>query len=291
MAGFAYFLSGATKADLLDRRGRVRVECLQRFGLEHVLRDVTDSPRDLVVEQVAAGARREWGGHAGLFIVPVPITGNLPTPLQFGEHWDGRLHGAGEDYETRICWHHDAAQQPQPDDLERRRIVPGYSIQDNTGQRWLYPAVRGLDHYPAPYGGLPGDWTFEADGSAKLVLSPDYQQLWAMTARVWDHLTGAEPVERPVSPAELAQIALAALAVNYRIGPGEIAVLQTLGRGVINSHNLPVILQAICDVESVERYLTEKKTDGSPPASAGLSSAAGCADETPDTNPREVNNG
>lgn len=265
MAGFGYFLAGCNRADLIDSGGNVRVETLQRFGLEHVLSDVRVSPRDLIVEQKAGG----------VFILPVPVHGQLPNRLQFGDHWQSREWILSEG-EFRIYWQPDAL--PQPVDFERRRIVPGYMIQDSTGQRWLYPAMRGHDHYPEPYGGLPGEYTFTSDGTARLVLSPDYHQIWAQTARVWDHLTGAEPVGHPITQVELAQIAAAALMVNYRIGSQELATLQTLGRGVINTHNLPVILQSLCDVESIDKYLEQKKTDASLPGSDGLDSMPGSTD-------------
>jgi hypothetical protein len=238
------------------------------------------------VEVVPGSVRPSW--KSGLFLFPVPGHGDLPNHLQLSEHWDGEELD-GEHSTARICWLRD--DQPQPADLERRRLVPGYLIADTRGQRWHYPAMRGNDNYSAPYGGLPGEYTFNARGAARLVLSPEYHQLWAQTARVWDYLVEAEPIGQPISQLELVQIAAASLAVNYRVGHRELAVLQQLGRAVISTQNLHVILRSICDVESVDKYLAEKKRDESPTVYAGQTFMAGYGDGDPGISPPAASTG
>jgi hypothetical protein len=282
---FAYLLP---QSDPISPSNPLR-SVLTRYGLGDVLRDLVKTPDHAITQRASAAIDNR---PAGQFVVPVPVHGTLPNDLSgSAEYWDAEPVWSDAPAMAWICWPRDEARQPQPADLERRSQVNGYLVPDSRGQRWRWPAVRGHSNFPAPYGGLPGEFTFDSQGTAHLVLAPDYQQLWALTGRVWDYLTDSLPIGSPITQLELAQIAAGALEVNYRVGPIELAIMQRLGRAVINTNNLQVVLQSICDIDSVEAYLREKKTDASRTACAGQGSTPGSTGATPSGNRPEENCG
>lgn len=116
---------------------------------------------------------------------------------------------------------HDPSAMPTPADLQRAEIIDGYTPQLNDGRAWTVPLARA---YPTG-GNIPRliEWTPEGPREAA---NPQYQAICTDAEAVWSVVQ--DPDSGELTTAEAARIALAALAVNYRIGPGEATVLQLL---------------------------------------------------------------
>lgn len=124
-----------------------------------------------------------------------------------------------------------AEDPPGPTELARREQVDGHEVELGDDRRWLVPVARCLD------GGtrLPRRLAWDgAEWSAGEVLER-YRALWEASGRIWDAIrdaaggaaddvSDAAVAARPTFTEEC-NVACAALAVNYRLGAGEVSLL------------------------------------------------------------------
>lgn len=161
------------------------------------------------------------------------------------------------------------AAPPTPVDLQRRAIVTGHNV-ELAGNNWIVPVIRRLD----TSSNLPQvpKW---ADGACTLTIRKEWQALWEKSGRMWDVFA-----EGSATLQEVLELAVDALAVNYRVDRSLITQLE-----ILDTTNWEGVLRAACDWPVVEALLEaqQKKTT---PAEAGLASTTpGSADDSPSTDP------
>jgi len=122
----------------------------------------------------------------------------------------------------------DPNDRPGPAELGRPRQFPGYAVELGDGQRWLVPVVRnyeGETDFPKV-----SDWDGKAWTHDKV--RERYRELFDTATGFWDELkammTGAEDPDKQytVNLDDKIGFAVSALAVNYRLGPAELALLK-----------------------------------------------------------------
>jgi len=161
----------------------------------------------------------------------------------------------------------DPLSAPLESDLRRRKLYPGYQIELADGQKWQVPLIRRADGST----GLPTDFVWDASGQLVEPLKPAYQKYWDDSAEAAGWFYGDEQEGRQFggptfSKARALELAVQALALNYRFGRAE----QQLCR-VLDSTTYLTVLAASVDVPGVMERL-QKKT---PPAAS--SSPGGAA--------------
>jgi hypothetical protein len=153
------------------------------------------------------------------------------------------------------------ANPPQPVDLQHEEIVVAYDLSlEGFGEGTaILPSAQTLPSYMAM--GKEGEW--------QNVVGDDHKRLSEMGARVFEHYqieVGSIQQGRKLSKGEQGDIALAALATNYRVGPWEATALQ-----VLTQSNIARILYALIDCPTTETSEAEetKKKEGSESGAAG----------------------
>jgi len=181
-----------------------------------------------------------------------------------GKHWIGIAVG----------------QAPGPGDLEADEMLAGHFVRLGDGNDWLIPVAR---HF-ATGGSPPSAITLGPNG--ELVMEPlqRYVQFSSHGDRVWeDQQVKLGWIEAAEDRAELTiaegwEIAIEALALNYRVSPTEVAMLRLL-----TTPNMPRILEALTDwpaIKAVAKATLQAESrkngadtpDGSSTSDAGPSS-------------------
>jgi hypothetical protein len=150
-----------------------------------------------------------------------------------GSHWLG--------------WWNDAP--PGPADLMRSEGLPGYMLTLGDGRQWLCPVARMCDDTIA----LDQNITLGDSGKLERQVCDRYAGIWATTLRVWEVIKAAQqgPTSegvkvQPLSDDEEWAAAIAALALNYRIGAAEVSVLRLL-----TTKSIKTVLEALVDVPGI----------------------------------------
>lgn len=263
MAALFHFLPHCSldalgQAESLDpaRRGRLAPVLLAEYGLDRVLADCGP----IGVETLAMAVQKGPGGGPGVLLYPRAPQGKDPRYTVYRPHdqvWHEVAappgHARAKQGPLRwIGW--ETANPPTPPDLARRRQISGQVVVDDAGRAWLVPTARS----PAnPHGRLPVDYSFDAAGKPFLRLKPSLAALWESAGVAFATLTG----QGEHGEAELVSIALAALSVNYRVGPAEMNALAAGELVVLDTHLVVAILQALVDWPAWLAAL-EKKTAG-----------------------------
>lgn len=296
MPGFKYFLPHATAAQIAP--GDRLDEFVLPDILSRPLADLERSGRDFALSTVDRGGP---GGHPGLVLTVRTVRGDDDNvsqqyrPLQ--QSWLEAADGS-----CFIGWEKDAP--PQPEDLARRRQVPGYQIADEAGGQWQVPIARAPDR---PYGALPQSYTFNGQGPVGH-LKREFRELWTLAGDLWRYYAwhfGREAIEsgEAISPGELPpqwlqpawllEKAVWILGVNYRVGALEINALFEAERPLLDDQFKHAACQAVCDFDFTLE-LVQKKTPASSssgPASAGLSSTPGDGADSPAIGPASGGSG
>jgi len=184
-----------------------------------------------------------------------------------GQHWIGLATGA------------QYGGLPGPGDLEADEMLAGHFIRLGDGNDWLIPVAR---HF-ATGGVPPSALTLGPDG--QLVLEPlqRYVQFSSHADRVWEDLRvklgwiKAAKDRAELTVGEGWEIAIEALALNYRVSQTEVAMLR-----LVTTPNMPRILEAIVDWPAIEAVAKEtleaesKKNGADTPD--GSNTAAGGSD-------------
>ena len=203
------------------------------------------------------------GGKAGLLAVPPVLpAGERPSAAYFpaeqlwdpapsGNYWIGRM----------------IAKPPRPLDLMRRGPVDGYVVELADRQSYIVPVARSLDGATP----LPQKLRLGADGQwAKGDVVERFAGLWKRACRSWDlflaesgRLADGQSVE-PGTEQELIEIAVYALAVNYRVGPAEVSVL-----GLLDTQIASAVCRCIADVPEYLRVEAERIAAAEDPSKKG----------------------
>jgi len=244
MASFLYFIpgiAGVTRADI-ERVGlgaifpdRLPAWC----GCEH-------GPGGLAGVVCVAPRIEELGGAApkhGYF--PAKQTW-VPSPSK--TWWIG--------YET--------AARPRPQDLHRPEMIAGYNVRLEDGNEWLVPVARSI-----PRGSiLPRRMSLGPNGEIVWEALPRFAAFSALAEEAWldyRRVNGwLEPDEAALEMTHdrARDVAVAALAMNYRVGLVELAVLQ-----VLSTANMIEVLDAMIDVPAfvaAARRAAEQKKNSDP---------------------------
>lgn len=283
MSAPLYFLPGVDR-DALVTRERVNHGALTPFGLDLALADVNDADELLRVTPTGSTP----SGKPGT-IVYVGGPGQ-PSPDRFGY------------FPAQQTWHDygrlwiglDQLSPVKPADLVRhgtRRdaagvpLAPcdGHQVALGDGNLWEIPIIRrpnGSTLLPRKF-----DWR---DGRMSIDIESRYENVWNLTGEVIDFFLdsaklAAEGQSRTCTLQWAADMALAALGLNYRVLPELVGLL-----GLVGTATWQPILGAMIDWPLIMAAVraAEKKSD--PPASsgtAGPSSQPGQQDAPPTTAP------
>lgn len=243
MAGLLYYLPAPAS---------VKPEDLRAIGLGYVLEEAEGVAR--------CETDRGPDGSRGHYFAP-PSKGERGVPAR-GEHarWS-QLPGSP-------AWvGFDPGSPPAPIDLERPRVFRGHLVELGDGQRWHVPAIRlsgGVDQTI-----LPRRLTHDGNRWTEGEVLERYRDMWDEACRFWDQLTAALA---PAAEGESTQVTLTlddetstaanALALNYRLGPGEISAL-----GLFTTETAVEVLKAMVDWPTWEE-LAQGNAPGDEPGSS-----------------------
>lgn len=147
------------------------------------------------------------------------------TWMQGPEYWVG-------------YWNDD---EPTAETLARPRMVNGYSVELEGGERWTVPLAR------VAAGGtmLPERLAMDADNNLRRTPLEQYSDLCAAAEAAFETIVAVfDRGEIPkVDERELFHIAVQALQTNYYVGAAELSLL-----GVITTANLLTIVQYLADL-------------------------------------------
>jgi hypothetical protein len=107
---------------------------------------------------------------------------------------------------------------PRPEDLERPEQVTGYPMPLGDGQMWMIPLAAGERRQ------LPTRMRWGVDGKWVSEIVPELEAFSGAVEAVAQQVYTTGRIVLPES--EQAELAVRALAVNYRIGPAEAAMLD-----------------------------------------------------------------
>jgi hypothetical protein len=187
------------------------------------------------VSEVAHGP----GGAAGTILAPLPSDPTRPLPpIGYYPHAQTWQDGAG--YAVGL-----PETGAAPDDLARRRIIPGYSLPLADGQTWTIAVLR----YGDGRCGLPERLGVDAGGALTRALKPEWRDDWALAGRIVDQFLGRS--RETISTDEAFRIALRILAVNYRVCPWGASLL-----GLFDEETVLAVLGCAIDLPRLRR-LTE----------------------------------
>ena len=207
---FIYYLPGAQTATPADLRER-GIHALH--GVSYDFLKTTQGP----------------DGSTG--IVLFPAGGDHPKRCQpdaqhwqpCGSYWIGTWRDAN----------------PPPAALERPELVQGHTVKLEDGNDWIIPVAR---RFPAGTA-LPVKLLLDDTGHWK---AAGLERYAALTAAA-DHVYTAFLLDgEPLSLADMADIAVQALACNYRLGRWECSAL-----GILSSDNVQAILGALIDLPTI----------------------------------------
>jgi hypothetical protein len=271
MPGFSYFVPESYKT--LIRSSRLRHDWLVRFDplLAAAIADCDQVPDDCVVtvatidevtgswltpKSLHGSEPLEWTYNPAIHSIGNPVIthpADPPLPLASpGECLTSAPTTPGAS--LRIGW--ETERPPRPEDLCRKTQVGGAVVEDKLGQIWRIPIARsprGRSQLPCEYIRMPG--------AIHRRIDPAYLDLWSLAGQIRDWLHDQySPDNRELWAYDAA---LQVLSTNYRIGPAEANLLQSLGRGVLTSATIEPILVACVDWDLPKRLIDalEKKTE------------------------------
>lgn len=145
--------------------------------------------------------------------------------------------------------------RPLPETLRRAQMANGYWYTLGDGNEWACPTAMHLDGESA----LPT--SLDLDDAGAWTRSPNnsiYKELWGKAQSLYDHVFGElEDGVTEWDVAEYAPLAVDALAVNYRVGPAECALL-----GLLNEQTIPKVLGALIELPLLQEASDSLKKKG-----------------------------
>lgn len=240
MSVFFYFLPG-TQVGSLTR------EAVRAAGLGEALRDCLQSPQAfaqrLIQHQIHS---RGPDGSSGVMLIPKPVRGELPERI--GVYADSQSWKNCGGYWLGFDLEH----RPQAEALERPELVPGVECLLGDGRAWKCPTIRRMGRYPA----LPQAMGLNAVGEFEMQVLPDWEWAWNLSGQIFDQVFSSPSVAWETAFG----FSVAALGLNYRIGPREASAL-----GLITTLNVQSIMEAVVDWIKVKELLEASVDDVTDP--------------------------
>lgn len=171
--------------------------------------------------------------------------------------------------------------QPKPDELARRTMLRGNSVQLADNNFWQIPAARSysesedsieysVDLPRSAQCNREGDWI-----AGEVI--PRYSRLYEIAAKFAEHFNGVDGAE-DLSSGQMLDFAAEALSANYRISRGEISIA-----GLFTFQHAINVLRALVDQDNFEEIISKKN---SVPASGNSSAGQeGSPQTTPQPSP------
>lgn len=143
------------------------------------------------------------------------------------------------------------ARRPGPAELERKKLFGGHLVNLSDGQKWLFPVARKMNGTtPLPKG-------YRHDGQAWVAeeVKEQYRKLYENACALWNVIfeENTDGV-RQLSVSEGLDIAVSALALNYRVGAHEVSALRLLDSDCMHD-----AFFAIVDYPSMVEFLKKKE--------------------------------
>jgi hypothetical protein len=227
---FLYFIPHLTYAE-------VRPQHVRDAGLGEIFADLITTQAafqsGLQIRNVIGGGP---GNLSGVILAPADPSGATVALIGFfpdcqhwtdcGRYWLGRS---------------DVGALPGPEDLRRAVVFPGYDVTLGDGQVWTVPIVRKSGRYAA----LPRSLGLNDAGEFVQEVLPEFAAAWQASKTMFDHLfQGTLPWP------EAFDLAVGALALNYRLGRREASLLKLL-----TTQNYLSVFEAVCDWPKVTELL------------------------------------
>jgi len=267
MAPPLYFLPKTTIAELAPA-GRLDHRVVARFGLDRTMADVRAIETDAALfELVGAGP----GGLPGCLFCALPSSGAAPPRVLYapgGQQWQ-QVSCGGDPFWVSA----DKDHPPRAEDLVRRKTLGGYRI-EMADQIWVVPVIRTPD---GGHGNLPCHWEYDEHGKIVERLKAEYEDLWERFGSAVG-MFAQEGGQLEMDRTEAADLCVAALAINYRVGPVEQNLLH-----LIDSETWAGVLAAAVDYLAFRDLFPaaeQKKT-----AETSAATAAATGPESTDTSP------
>lgn len=245
MAGFFYFVPGEKKDDWCDPRvGRINQSKVDEYELGSILGDCGEVPDETVLAATAGPDGRE-----GVLIYPRPTQGDLPrivynpetqTWVKFKGLWVGWLN----------------KEKPTSEDIMKRETCLGYVANDAYGRPWSVPIVVSSNDRQVT---MPQRYGYDSDGNFVLTRRAEDQPIFDLAGRVADVMDGVDDCE--MNEQEVAEAAIAFLAVNYRVSPAEIFAFDRMGTPVLDRKFVAFVFSSVTDFGKVNEF--KKKEDES----------------------------
>lgn len=193
-------------------------------------------------------------GRAGVLAVANAPGAAKPKHDPAGQVWrKGPTKAAGPAFYVGM----NKGARPGPADLVRPHAYGGTAVRLLDGQDWTVPRCHAvLDDRPPT---LPRVLDVADDGeSVVLRPHPAFEQLGRDALRFWLDWSGQSEDGGRMTPSEQVRLAVAALAVNYRVGLLEaVALLRLWG-----TDEFGLVLRALIDADEVEAHLQKKASAG-----------------------------
>jgi hypothetical protein len=245
MSGFLYFLKGVNI---------VNSSVIDKFGLSYAI-----SPLDEFTQRQAAGPDGD-----GMLL----CLGNNAERLFFKP--DEQVWAKCGNYYVG----HYKNELPVESALRRKRQLAGHYVELADGERWLIPIARIISGGSA----LPQSLILGDNGEILTGEMPQYAGFSAKAQKLWQDFRIENKWDEgtpQLTAKDRMELAIDALAWNYRIGRIEVNMLHLL-----TTQNLAELMAVIIDVptlmEMAQRLESDKKKDV--PVSAGSNIKGGAAD-------------
>lgn len=240
MSGFAYFIEGRAA---INRAG------LNELGLGYAFAGTSCAVR---------AAMTGPGDASG-----VVVAADASDAGYFRERQAWRL--LRREVGSRIwCGLASDREHPTPDDLRSPEALPGHAVTLRDGRQWLVPCARQFVDGEQRRA-IPARMDIDDDGrwiSGDVL--PEYSRLWGAAERFADWFLGRDE-QRQLLVADLTDFAVAALAVHYRLGPVEAAML-----GLFDDRGMAAreVMLAAIDWPTMQAWIDSQKKTMAEQASA-----------------------
>lgn len=281
MAGFWYFLPDCATADLAVN-GSINLPAVRARGLAGVFRDVRRHPEHAILQDIRKGPDE----LPGVLVYPVPPSGQ--TPKNPGLDMAAQTFRKVGDGSYWLAWSTD--DPPKPDDLMRRQMVEGHSIEDGQGHAWTIPVGRADWNTK---GTLPTAYGFDEDDEPIVTVAAEYRDFYENCKRLWDIIFDKTSLEDGLfyhtfteeEDAFCLRMILQALEVNYRVNKHVFATIEMCWPSWLTQQASRSMLHAITDFSVYRQFIEQQKKTSTPSAADGLISTTGTQAETPITAP------
>lgn len=254
MSSPIYFFPGVRPLAIVDR-DRLRFSFLEGRGVAAAFAGVKSVQADTCCVEITG---KGPSGRTGTMLVAT-CGREPPLHLTYAPDHQTWIEGpAGAD-----CWVCLAKDHPPtPADLARSPHPQGRAVELGDGNKWHVPILRSpFDRESHGRSHLPRDFYYDKNGQLAMRLQADSERLWELSGVAWDHYLKRD--EHPTIDSELLmELAIGALAINYRVGKVEATLLGPL----IGSANWEAIVEAILDFALVNEMLELQKKSAEQPA-------------------------